>query len=597
MNTFNVLILITLVWATCCSGREELVAPEHFKNSLETDKAKFVLGEQILLHYRIDNTGDEKFKVNFGGDYRGTVRSLRFTVTGKDEAGKELEDPYPSASSMCMGGISSSPDVAKDKPFYASIFLDSYLCIDVPGKYTISVYHDLGWGKNEKTRNALTASVQIEIVMPTPDEAEKVVSDLLALPEDHGGSSGQRRKPSRSLASVTHPIYLPALKRCLLEGKTEALASIGQIATPEATLCLIDLVKFSDVKLASEAAGTLNRRLPDPRWSKELEWRGGFHDMFAMDKEGQKLSAASWRPDMAAAVRALALRYLGQISPNDRVLGAYMLQCIGVPEDADALLKGASLAFEQSKDRPMETGFYPRVRGDCGEMVRAIEALLKRGMKPTVDPKTPGEIAAFLIALQSGKDFRPDGWQAKCMSWLASPIPAIRELVLKSIPEAPPGFVAALPKRILDSDVDVQIAACKWATRLKSAELTEPVMKCLEEAKEDWLRRDALEAANALNKPYEMLTVLVKRIGQCGIEEQGNLDLLAERVIEMKHGHSSNAQDLGDLAKLKARWIEFLSKNEPRLRDRNRFKPGEPALTPDLFPGYTFDLEDGKKWP
>src|SRR6266404_2023662 len=54
--------------------------PASAKITLELDKPEYFLGENILLHFVVENVGEEPFSINLGGDYRGSHRSLRFRI-------------------------------------------------------------------------------------------------------------------------------------------------------------------------------------------------------------------------------------------------------------------------------------------------------------------------------------------------------------------------------------------------------------------------------------------------------------------------------------------------------------------------------------
>src|SRR6266436_8268964 len=66
------------------------------KVTLELDRREYFLGENVLVHFILENTGDQPFEADFGGDYRGATRHLRFKVTAADESGHLAEDPDPS---------------------------------------------------------------------------------------------------------------------------------------------------------------------------------------------------------------------------------------------------------------------------------------------------------------------------------------------------------------------------------------------------------------------------------------------------------------------------------------------------------------------
>jgi hypothetical protein len=47
------------------------------------DKPTFFLGENVLIHYCLENTSVTPFQISYGGDSRGASRSLRTTLDGR----------------------------------------------------------------------------------------------------------------------------------------------------------------------------------------------------------------------------------------------------------------------------------------------------------------------------------------------------------------------------------------------------------------------------------------------------------------------------------------------------------------------------------
>src|SRR5439155_18188934 len=77
--------------------------PVGAKVTLELDRREYFLGENVLIHFILENAGDRPFEADFGGDYRGATRHLRFKVTATDESGHVAEDP--DTSEWCCGGL------------------------------------------------------------------------------------------------------------------------------------------------------------------------------------------------------------------------------------------------------------------------------------------------------------------------------------------------------------------------------------------------------------------------------------------------------------------------------------------------------------
>ena len=51
------------------AGENGTPVPAQAKVSLALDQKEFFLGENVLLHFCIENTGTEPFPINLGGDY------------------------------------------------------------------------------------------------------------------------------------------------------------------------------------------------------------------------------------------------------------------------------------------------------------------------------------------------------------------------------------------------------------------------------------------------------------------------------------------------------------------------------------------------
>ncbi len=63
----------------------KLQAPSHYKLSLNFDKPEYFLGENAIMHFCVQNTGDKPIAIDYGSDYRFAPRALRFKVKAVDE--------------------------------------------------------------------------------------------------------------------------------------------------------------------------------------------------------------------------------------------------------------------------------------------------------------------------------------------------------------------------------------------------------------------------------------------------------------------------------------------------------------------------------
>ena len=153
--------------------------PEGAAVALVFDRQEYFLGENILVHFVIENTGGVPFSSHWGGDSRGSSRPLRFKVTATDETGRVAEDPDPFP--MCFGGFGGQHTLKPGEKFITTLALMRYCQIDKPGVYTIRATHDFGWKEGERKRPVGEAKITLR--MPDATQAEGVVAQMEQLPE------------------------------------------------------------------------------------------------------------------------------------------------------------------------------------------------------------------------------------------------------------------------------------------------------------------------------------------------------------------------------------------------------------------------------
>jgi hypothetical protein len=564
--------------------------PKGAKVSLVVDKKTYFLGENVLVHFCVENVGTEPFPITLGGDYRFASRALSFSVEAIDAKGKDCADPDPSG--FCMGGLIHSPTIKPGQKHYESVPLMRYRRIEEPGTYTIRVSHGLGW-KETDDRKIPVAEATITFVRPTEEQARKVIEEAYALDKDSGGTSGGRRKPFADFSVLRDPVYLPILMERAKDGCEKALEGIGSIATPQATEALIRLADHENAAFALQAVRTLNYRLPDPLLAGELPVRNVFHNE-QVDARSWYVSR-SWRPRFGDDVRALARKLLAKDDQDSVKCGGFMLQAVGRKEDLPALTRALDRAVAEAARAPIEKGLYPRPRGACQELMRAARMLAARGIPAPVDLKTPGEALVFASLVGAGEKSRPAGWETRYAGLLCHETPYVREIALENLPvPVPKALEKLLPPLLTDPDVDVQIAACHLAKKTKLPSLKGPVLKALASAKEEWQFRAVTSAAWEYDAKWETIQILVSRLDEAEMTAQC-LDSLRYWAFEDLPIHSIPTAKHLDAAAgktCKARWTKFLDEHGEELKKGKRFKFGDPAFTPDLFPEFRFKDKD-----
>jgi hypothetical protein len=553
--------------------------------SVEVEGRKFLLGENVLLHFCIENTGDKPFNVSFGGDYRGSPRHLRFTVLATDVDGKEVPDPHPNP--MCMGGLGYTKDLKPGEKHHESLALLRYRRFEKPGVYRLRVSHDLGWTERDDSKFP-SAEVVIEFVQPTEKEARQLVEGMYQLPKEFNRSSGQKAQPFADFQTLHHPVYLPILAPRAAGGCERALEGIGEIPTPEATRELIRLARHEDPAFALNVVKTLNARLPDPKLEGKLPSRSPFE--FDFEVKRRWLVKHSWKPEFTDDVRKIGRDLLEKDEVNKISCGAYIVQCLGGAEELRHIVKALdTAATNAAKVREMDR--YPRPRGACEELVRATQMLGQRGVRLKEEPRSPGEQIVYACTLSDDDKARPKKWEDIFAKALQSDIPYVRECALNHLPVPPPDALGKLlPGLIEDRDIDVAIAACRVAEKWKSPSLHEAVLRSLAVAREHWHFNAVGNAAHALGLRFERLEILVTRLDEQGMTHEC-LSSLVYLLLDGLNGHGSQTDLDADTGKTcKAAWEQFLAKHRPELKKGRKFRLDDPTVPlAELFPKFTFE--------
>jgi hypothetical protein len=558
--------------------------PAGARLTLLLDKDTYFLGENVLVHLCVENTGPEPFTVSLGGDYRGASRATRFHVLGTDEQGREVPDPDPYP--MNMGGLGYSRELKQGDKHFSSLPLLRYRRFEKPGVFRLRVGHDFGWNEDDPSKHP-TATATIRFVMPDEKQARQVVAQMYQLPKDHGGTAGQRREPYADFSTLIYPVYLPILTERACAGDEPALTAIGHMPTPEATRELIRLLGHKDAAFARAALKTLNNRLPDPA----LENKIGKRNPFEFDHLYRRrwLVEKSWQAEFAPDVLKVGRELLRKTDVESLQCGAYIVECLGTAEELRLLGKALDCAAAAAREMPREKGIYPRPRGACQELTRAARLLGQRGAAVGEAPKTGGELILFACAFGARESFRPKGWEETFARALRHEFPYVRETALENLPVPPPPPAGKLVTELLgDGDIDVQIAACHVAEKWKAPELREPVLGALKKAREHWQFYAADNAARALGALKERADILVDRL-----DEEGMTALCLNALVSLfdtsgGYGHSTEL-DVETGRACKKAWQQFVAQNAEAIRAGKTFQRTAPGVSmAELFPKYTF---------
>jgi hypothetical protein len=558
---------------------------------LSFDRPSFFLGENVLLHFCVENTSGLPFQIDVGGDYQAASRSIRFKATVTDDRGNVVADPDPSG--FTFGGMGTTPTVAPHDHWCQSIPLMRYARIERAGTYTVRVSHDLGWPKD----TAPVGQTEIRFTMPSADEARDIVATTQALPTAGAPnySHDEPWKPYQDFSTLRFQIYLTPLLRIVDSGDLKAMPGIGAIPTPEATRALIDLMSRSDQALAREAARTIASRLPDPALTGALPNRGAFVNN--QEDPRRYLRDGSWRPEFAPDVRAAARKFLASADTADLIQGAFMLEATGERDDVPSLSAALTLALERTRTLPFERGIYPRPRGAMQELLRAAQVMVARGYVPPAQPERLGDMALWLVAF--GQGARPEGWADRLALLLAHDLPYIRELALKNLPlDAPAPLFSAVGAALGSSDVDLQMAGCEMVRQAKLVEHRAAVAAVARTAGPDagLLMNSASNALAAVGGRVELLEIMASRLTEPRVGQMALGTLFG--VFEGTSGWGGSLDDAADLQAVQVHWRTFIAAHQSELEAGKRFALDDPAVSPDLVPkGMKLHRTGKPDWP
>jgi hypothetical protein len=559
-----------------------LPVPAGAKVSIQCDKHQYFLGENVLLHFILENASDKPFEADFGGDYRGATRHLRFKLTGIDEAGRLAEDP--NTSEFCGGGFGGPRTLKPGEKFTQSLPLMRYRRILHAGRYTIRVTHDYGW-KEDAQHKRPVAEVSLQFRMPTTAEAEAVVALMEKLPPDPNNTFGERARNYADFTALCQPIYLNPLLKRAQKADLNALEGICWIASPDATKALIELATNTNPKLALEAAKTLYMRLPDP----SLDSTNGFGGFPPFARESRRqLVKNSWDERLAPAVRTLATNYLTHPEPADISAGAVMIQAVGTTNEAPAV--------RATLDRGLDSLVRPRRDPNDNildqpesvrELLNAMNVLHSQGYTIGEDHLSgEGAFLLYFTWLANQPPPRPGRWLELLNVFGENCRYPVRVAALNSIPEPVPNECLAFVKaRLVDDDLGVVRAACTVAGRSGDKDFLKPLLEIVATEHHEWLLREATDAARKLGARFDLLDVWADRLNEehiCLLALE-NLETIVERNPDSWLDQTGLTATRAARIALRAEWKAFLRDHAAELRQGKKFKENDPVLTPALI--------------
>lgn len=620
------LMAVGIMLCTICRGIEPVMdysqpmpkgVPAGVEIKLTADKKNFLLGENILLHYKVKNKGTEPIIVGLGGDYGGAPRHTRFNVIATNEDGREMDDPRPDSKNFDFGGPVGRFIIKPGETLVESVPIMRYRLFDKSGRYTIRIAHDLGWGGGwfEPGREAIPdddprwASMSIELVMPSSEDAEEMVQTMLQS-IDYGGPLGKKSESYGDFKCLRYPVYLPILQRLANNGELRAFEGMAGIPTVDATMALVAYLRNADSTTADAAVKALLERVPiAPTTSHKqgLKWHPSHYD------RQKELASQCWRDEFVEPVMIYTRKVLETIPDDgmrDRRIesAARLFSSVAPPDDMPTIIKALDRMLQRTEEVEQESPLYG---GIIPHLQWAAQGILAQGGKAPEHPESPGEIAVYLESLgrnphnMTPKEDRPalpPEFGGYAEQWIDHPISYVQRLVIEALPTPCPDWaIEPLRTRLDDRDLGVQYAAINAVGASGDKSFGPALLELVREADDQWVVGAASEAAKKLEMPRdEVLLAWAERLDRN--EHMDNFRTLMELADLINHQGCSGDSNgppptQAEHAALKDRWIKLITEHRKAIRDGKVFKVGDSEITPDLIPQDFSIGVDGKDWP
>ena len=552
--------------------------PKGMSVSLESDKLVYFVGENILLHYRIDNTGNEPFKISVGGDYRGS-RPIRFKITAVSRGGKAVEDPTPFPFNF--GGLLAGGEVKPGGTWFEKACIAQYCRFETPGIYTVKVFHDLGFGEKRKG-DPREVSITLKLRAPTEAQAR-----ALLVAADHAGPKswgvwGQKGTAQLDYSCLRHPAYLPALvERAHGTNFQNALEGIASIRTLKATQALADLL--NDTARGRAAAAKLASRLPNAESDS-----GCF--LGACPKP--QFPASAWDKKLAPPVRDFALRLLANENRADSLLAASLLRCIGTPQEVPALLKALEYAVEHVDGEFSADFGYPPPRSACDKLTAAAMQIGSGSKVLPRDISTPGRALLFVAQREEAGRAGSSGYEADYAKLLRHPTPYVRAKALAGLSTNVPATLAPpVTECLTDTNLAVRDFAFQTALAMQEPAHRDIALAELKSPGGDlWSRSAASTLALRYGARYECAMAWASHLSDPENSIGNHTFEVISHLYEVIAGsyHSGSGTRLEGQVAFQQRWESFLAANKKQIESGHVFKRGE-DLPADLLPsGFEF---------
>ncbi len=598
IRTIAVFALILLAQSARGQNTAAVQPTPDTRVALTPTKPAFLMGESVLVRYRLENTGKTTFALSLG-NAPGFLS--RFKVTAVDQDGREAP---PSEWYFPFGeGLTATKALKPGESFTALLPLARLVRFEKPGAYRVTVSHRTGdtWNKALVSATAV-GETTVKMDMPTPQRAKALVDELFKLPPGEKAAYDPAAGPSQAFDLLRDPVYLPILLPFADKGSRQALEGINSIASPEATSALARLMR-SQPEMTFTIGVWMRNRLPDP--FAKLNARPAGQTETRLEAAQRRFRALSWRDDLRPEVLATARALLASEKVETVRAVAFILPSLGIQTDlariASEIDRMIALRRKESNPQRAETLRWVPI-----ELKQASSGIFERGFSPKANPQTAGECELFVTQLERSPKFRPAGWTGVLARMLAADAPASRHSALEALSllkqPLPTDLVQAVRKRlpvlIHDADMNVQIEAFNAMSLTGARELVPAAVEEVKSTQNDQVLQAAFLSAFRLGSGVPAIKALMDRLGddKVRLPAMQALSFLVEGT--QGSGINSNMEPV-QAQRLQRAWRVFTSVHANRVATGKPLRIGEPGVDNNLYPSPFFDfrLADGGTWP
>ena len=572
--------------------REARPVPEGARVALAfAGTTNFVLGDVIEMTFVLSNAGPQSFPYETGGDYRGTGFPTRYRFTVTDEHTAAL----PKETWMDMGGIAGPRELKPGETHREPLRLQNYVRVDQPGAFTLRVGHDFGWTPTPE-RPLPVAEAKIQIRLPTPEEAQARVSAILSsqppLKEDELGAYWHQT----DFRYLSHPIFLSALERASAAGHVRALEGLQRIQTTNATSALVRLLASEDIRVCHAATLFLSRRMP-PRLVQ------GYPRQPFGYVPGEEAAAYTnyWLAEAVEPLRRSADRLLRSTNVSYVRTGAFVVETIGTPEDAPAVLEALRGTLQEwngkVRDKPEDNILNAPGAGDS--LIAALAGLRERGYRA---PRNGGieVIMAQFLELADPAIPRPEGWEQTLEAFFTQNPPMLREAAVRALPKPPTGpWEKLLLGALDDRDRGVMRQACITAGESKSPVFIVPLANIVRTERQKWVVSEASEALTKLGAHWPATEAWIERLADEDLWDHA-MRFLADKLEHPKSAGSSSSLPPRDARiEMRHQWQAFFADSKRQaLAESGQPVPATDEQLHALLGGvFSLSLKNGQSWP